>query len=413
MKPFRIELKRDLRKGHLPQLENTASYGNSEWRDILAMFCRVGMVRQSKAEVASQAYLAEASDDSLEPRHWTDRRTVRVDWRAINLAKRTPVAEEKTPLRLQDEPRFLSRIDLRRGYLRMRIHEDDRKHTAFETPCGRYEWLVVPYGIAGVADAFREALQEFFAAHGIRKGVWVTRDEIFVVGETAEPHNDVLEKVMRLLTEAGLEPDSNGTTLCDTSVLDVWRKRLYSDVAPLQYDKWHHTLDEAQRDKIFPAYLCSSKSAQGTIGLLESSIAERFKPPERHGIDLKNRAWPSSITPLRALQSAQIRALRSPILFVKFTSDGATYTLVHRERSQPYQVAYSGCLRAKVYASTTLDEYASLLVIVLEYLRPALDGQPLEIITSESSLRWFMLASCSHRVCNGANALAEHGAFLR
>lgn len=111
------------------------------------------MIQPSDVSSSSSGYLSSSVSDCLDPVSWTEKKAVHVDWRSLNAAI---IAPKTAPGRVQNWPRFqkegvISRIDLRCGHLRLRIHKDDRKHTAFNTLHGCFEWLVVPHGIAGAA----------------------------------------------------------------------------------------------------------------------------------------------------------------------------------------------------------------------------------------------------------------------
>jgi Reverse transcriptase (RNA-dependent DNA polymerase) len=80
-----------------------------------------------------------------------------VDYRAVNKA----TIRNNYPLLRIDEvwdqiggSRYFSSLDLRSGYDQIRISEEDTYKTCFRIRYGAYEFLVVPFGIAGAPPVF-------------------------------------------------------------------------------------------------------------------------------------------------------------------------------------------------------------------------------------------------------------------
>jgi hypothetical protein len=91
-----------------------------------------------------------------------------------------------------------SLIDLWSAYHQVRIHPDDIEKTAFVTPTGHYEYLVVPFGLTNAPATFQTLMNNLF---GHLKFVSVYLDDILVFSKNTEEHREHLRIVFNILKE--------------------------------------------------------------------------------------------------------------------------------------------------------------------------------------------------------------------
>lgn len=82
----------------------------------------------------------------------------------------------------------------------MRIAEGDQAKTAFITPEGLYEYVVMPFGLVNAPASFQRAMGVTFQEE-IGKFVLVYLDDILVFSESADEHVAHVRHVLARLRE--------------------------------------------------------------------------------------------------------------------------------------------------------------------------------------------------------------------
>lgn len=95
-----------------------------------------------------------------------------------------------------------SKLDLQSGYYQIRMHPDSVPKTAFVTPYGQFEWLVMPMGVTGAPSVFQMQMQTMLGPL-LHKCVVVYLDDILVYSKSIEEHAEHLDAVLSLMSEHG------------------------------------------------------------------------------------------------------------------------------------------------------------------------------------------------------------------
>ena len=101
------------------------------------------------------------------------------------------------------QARYLSKIDLSKGYWQVPMRREDRPKTAFTIPVGQFQWRVMPFGLQTAVAVFSRMMRRLLGPLE-RDDVTNFMDDILVATVSFERHLETLDAVFCRLREANL-----------------------------------------------------------------------------------------------------------------------------------------------------------------------------------------------------------------
>ena len=144
------------------------------------------------------------------------KRRLCVDFRKVNELQQEVITAGKTKSQISIHPlpkidemyaklkgaKVSSTIDLRSGYHHIALGKNLRAKTAFVTPFGKYEFLMIPFGLAQVPAYFQLLMNKVLKG---LKFVMTYLDNIIIYSQDETQHLKHLEIVFSHLREADLK----------------------------------------------------------------------------------------------------------------------------------------------------------------------------------------------------------------
>ena len=161
-----------------------------------------GVISPSSSPWASPVVLVRKKDGSH--RFCVDYRNLN----AVTKRDRYPLPRVDDLLDQMQKSQYFTTLDLSSGYWQIRVHEKSREKTAFVTPQGQFEFLVMPFGLANAPSVFQRLMQKALAGLNPEGGpdfVSVYIDDIIIFSETLEDHLRHLKMVIERLQQCGLK----------------------------------------------------------------------------------------------------------------------------------------------------------------------------------------------------------------
>ena len=154
------------------------------------------IIETTSSEWASPIVMVKKKDGSLR---------MCVDYRRLNAVSHIdayPMPRIDDLIDGLGNARFISTLDLTRGYWQLPVAEKDRHKTAFTTPYGQFQFKVLPFGLSGAPSSFQRLMDKLIK--GCEGFTSAYLDDLVVFSNSWQEHLSQLRTVLNRIKEAGL-----------------------------------------------------------------------------------------------------------------------------------------------------------------------------------------------------------------
>uniref|UniRef100_A0A1X7TEE0 Reverse transcriptase domain-containing protein n=1 Tax=Amphimedon queenslandica TaxID=400682 RepID=A0A1X7TEE0_AMPQE len=100
------------------------------------------------------------------------------------------------------DAKFISTMDLAKGYWQVPLNNEDKEKTAFSTPNRLFQFITMPFGLSGAPATFQRMMDNVLRGTDDYAGVYL--DDIVIYSTNWKTHLEHLEKIFQRLKEANL-----------------------------------------------------------------------------------------------------------------------------------------------------------------------------------------------------------------
>uniref|UniRef100_A0A8C1TWC8 ribonuclease H n=1 Tax=Cyprinus carpio TaxID=7962 RepID=A0A8C1TWC8_CYPCA len=177
-------------------------------REELETMQSLGVIEPSSSEWSNPIVLVPKKDGSLR---------FCLDFRKLNSVSKFdpyPMPRVDEVVESLGRAKYLTTLDLCKGYWQVPLSLESKEVTAFKTPFGHFQFCVLPFGLHGAPATFQRMMDQIL--RGTEKFAAAYLDDIIIYSQTWQEHMCHLKDVLLRIKNAGLTIRPDKCTLART-----------------------------------------------------------------------------------------------------------------------------------------------------------------------------------------------------
>ena len=359
-------------------------------KDEVARMEKQGLIRKSASPWASPVVVVGKKGGDLR---------FCVDYRKLNAVMKPdmyPLPRIDDMLESFNGAAWFTTLDLASGYWQVEMDEQDVEKTAFKTPFGLYEFLVMPFGLAYAPGTFQR-LMNYILHDYLGKFVAVYLDDIIIYSKgSLENHLSHIAQVFETLRRAHLKIKLKKCHFCFPNIHFLGHVVGRDGIKP--------DPEKIQKIKDFPEpkSLTQLRSALGLFSYYRRFIKD-FSNIARplNSLLKKDEPYHWEIKQQNAFDALKQKLISAPILiypdfeksFVLYTDAsgtgiGAVLSQIGNDKKE-HVVAYASRSMNKAEQNYPITDQECLAIVwAIKYFQHYLELRPFILVTDHSALKW-------------------------
>jgi hypothetical protein len=201
-----VEGARPMRQSPYPLHPERLELVNREVKELL----KLGIIEESDSAWAAPIVLVPKPDGTL--RFCTDFRKLN----AVTIPDPFPMPRVETLINKVGQAKFLTKLDMTKGFWQIPIAPAAVEVTAFVTPNGHFQWKYMPFGLRNSPGSFSRLVKKVFA--GLESFCDAYLDDVIIFSMAWSCHMNHLEQVLTRVKDANLTLNVKKCVFADAEV---------------------------------------------------------------------------------------------------------------------------------------------------------------------------------------------------
>lgn len=168
----------------------------SQVKNEVDRMLQAGIVEPSDSPYAAPVVLVRKPDSSIR---------FCIDYRGLNsvtVFDPVPMPRMEDILNKVSKAKYISKLDLCKGYWQVPLDEDGKRKSAFVTTFGHYQFTVMPFGMVNAGATFVRMMKKVLHGHEEYADAFI--DDVGIFSDSWELHLDHLRTVFQVLRDSNL-----------------------------------------------------------------------------------------------------------------------------------------------------------------------------------------------------------------